>query len=177
MRSTIAARWGAILGRSQMTVTSTAAKAAASCPHQIDARGGGTGRTRRPASAGRSAENACRYRRRRSRRAPRRSAHAARHRHRNGRPGSAVRDPTPQIHHMIAGREGVDVEALADPDIALPRGEEPLGRGEVFAVVTFRLSSLPSTMSGDRPAASATAASSVSIRPVAARWAARIASK
>ena len=39
---------------------------------------------------------------------------------------------TPQIHDMIAGAEGVHVETLADADIALPRGEQPLGRGEIL---------------------------------------------
>ena len=44
----------------------------------------------------------------------------------------AVRDRDTAYPEMIARGEGVHVEALADADIALPGGEEALGRGKVL---------------------------------------------
>ena len=43
-----------------------------------------------------------------------------------------MRDLDPAYPEMVARREGVDVEALADADIALPGGEQPLGSGKVL---------------------------------------------
>ena len=63
------------------------------------------------------------------------------------RAGSRRRTPS----DMVAGAERMHVEALADPDVPVPRREQPLGGGEVVRVVTFRFSSLPATMSGAMP--------------------------
>jgi len=132
MRSTIAARWGAILGRSQMTVTSTAATVAASRTHEIGGvaqelvgRGAAPARVaRREMHANVAGADRAEHRVGQPR--------AARHRHRNVRQGSAVRDPNSAYPEMIAWGEGVHVEALADADISLPSGEEALGRGKVL---------------------------------------------
>jgi len=61
----------------------------------------------------------------------------------------------------------VDIETLADPNVAWRAANKPLCRGKIFRRGHFQVSSLPGTISGAMPAASATAASSVSTWPAA----------
>ncbi len=42
---------------------------------------------------------------------------------------SLVRDANAADPDMVAGAEGMHVKALAYPDIGLPRGQQPFGRG------------------------------------------------
>ncbi len=50
-----------------------------------------------------------------------------------------VRDRHAADHDMITWAEGMHVETLADANVALPRGEEPLGGGEVFGRRYFQI--------------------------------------
>ena len=77
-----------------------------------------------------------------------------------------VRDVDAADHDMVAGRETMHVDTLSDADIAKTlQASSRSAAARSCAVVTFRFSSLPATMTGARPAASAIAASSVSTLP------------
>ena len=140
--------------------------AAALGAHQARRHGRGSGRRRRRAIAGRSAGSACRCRRRRSRRAPRRSTHAGRHRRRNGRRAPAVcGTATPQSITWSPGPNGWTSKPWPTRMSPCRAAISRSAATRSCAVVTLRFSSLPATITGAIPAASATAASSVRCRP------------
>src|SRR5947208_16902221 len=44
-----------------------------------------------------------------------------------------MRDRDAAYHHMVAGAEGMHIETLTDPHIALPRCQMPFRRGEMLS--------------------------------------------